>query len=72
VAEWTTSPYQAYKGGTGNYPKGQVVIRGGDFATDREFARGSARRGALPAEGKPTVGFRCVRVFGFKSLKEHK
>jgi iron(II)-dependent oxidoreductase len=72
VAEWTTSPFAPYPGGAGEYPEGQVVIRGGDFTADQQAARGAGRRGASPDARGKHIGFRCVRTFDFKSLKELK
>ncbi|MHC4601212.1 MAG: formylglycine-generating enzyme family protein, partial [Planctomycetota bacterium] len=72
VAEWTVTPFAPYPGGAGEYPEGQVVIRGGDFTSDQQAARGASRRGASPEAGEKHIGFRCVLVFDFKSLKDLK
>lgn len=64
VAEWTRSPFKAYPGGSGDFPDGQVVIRGGDFSTDREFARSGSRRGVPADHRAKNLGFRCFRTLG--------
>jgi iron(II)-dependent oxidoreductase len=70
VAEWTTSPFKAYEGGTGDFPEGQFVIRGGDFSFGSKFARCAVRRGVSPDARKDFIGFRVVRRVTISSLSQ--
>ncbi len=70
VAEWVQDRYAT------QYPEGEVsdpagpdaalatsarVVRGGSYESPIAWLRGAARSAALPAERRPSLGFRCAR-----------
>jgi len=70
VAEWVQDRYAP------QYPEGEVsdptgpnaalatsarVVRGGSYESPLAWLRGAARSAALPAERRPSLGFRCAR-----------
>ncbi len=60
--EWTASDFAAYPGGQAQAEAGLKVIRGGSWASNRNEATTTFRKG-LPATGAADysqVGFRCV------------
>jgi len=60
VAEWTSSPERDRAG----EKTGMMIVRGGHFASPPWELRAAHRDGVLPAERRPTLGFRCARSYG--------